>query len=85
MRFSLPTAMLLHGGLLVWTLVGFSEVKLTDFGLAKVTGGDTPETDSASPTAALTAPGITMGTVAYMSPEQARGAPVDTQIGRAHV
>ena len=54
-------------------------VKVLDFGLAKAL--DTaPEGDpSQSPTltAAATLMGVIMGTAAYMSPEQARGKPVD--------
>ena len=54
-------------------------VKVLDFGLAKAL--DTaPEGDpSQSPTltAAATAAGVILGTAAYMSPEQARGKPVD--------
>ena len=54
-------------------------VKVLDFGLAKATevaAGDDP---SESPTtmAAATQMGMIMGTAAYMSPEQARGRPVD--------
>jgi serine/threonine-protein kinase len=41
-------------------------VKLLDFGLAKVADD-----------VAITGPGVTPGTLAYMSPEQARGDPVD--------
>ena len=55
-------------------------VKLLDFGLAKLT--ERPETtDTEAPTRALvnTNPGAVMGTVNYMSPEQARGHVVDSR------
>ena len=55
-------------------------VKLLDFGLAKLT--ERPETtDTEAPTRALvnTSPGAVMGTVNYMSPEQARGHTVDSR------
>jgi serine/threonine protein kinase len=54
-------------------------VKLLDFGLAKV-AEDSPSTNaSMSPTLslAMTQAGMILGTAAYMSPEQARGKPVD--------
>jgi Tol biopolymer transport system component len=52
-------------------------VKLLDFGLAKIIAHD-PMTAHDAPTDALaTEPGIVMGTVGYMSPEQVRGRPVD--------
>ena len=54
-------------------------VKVLDFGLAKALD-TTPEGDpSQSPTltAAATQMGVIMGTAAYMSPEQARGKPID--------
>src|SRR5260370_10484123 len=53
-------------------------VKILDFGLAKLTES-LPQQDSAMPTVvgAPTAPGTVMGTVGYMSPEQASGHAVD--------
>jgi TolB-like protein len=56
-------------------------VKVLDFGLAKLTErpAATPEADSQAETIARlsTEPGLVMGTVSYMSPEQARGQKVD--------
>ncbi|HVE66147.1 MAG TPA: serine/threonine-protein kinase, partial [Thermoanaerobaculia bacterium] len=57
------------------------QVKLMDFGLAKQAGP--PEAGSAIPTAMgeqpLTSPGSAIGTVAYMSPEQAKGEELDSR------
>src|SRR5262245_36738288 len=55
-------------------------VKVLDFGLAKDYDAILPQANlSDSPTAAIspTSAGVILGTAAYMSPEQARGKPVD--------
>jgi len=57
-------------------------VKILDFGLAKLAEKETEFPGSEGETRVpdvKTLPGIVMGTVAYMSPEQARGLPVDVR------
>jgi serine/threonine protein kinase/Tol biopolymer transport system component len=55
-------------------------VKVLDFGLAKVLQGDISNSDPSSSstlTGLNTEPGMIVGTAPYMSPEQAKGKPVD--------
>ncbi|MEO8650350.1 MAG: protein kinase, partial [Acidobacteriota bacterium] len=54
-------------------------VKVLDFGLAKLTASTGPDTDKEAQTLFKTEPGMVMGTVGYMSPEQARGVHVDAR------
>ena len=56
-------------------------VKVLDFGLAKLTERPAQETDTEAITRALvqTDAGVVLGTSQYMSPEQARGKPIDAR------
>src|SRR5580700_10915376 len=55
-------------------------VKILDFGLAKLTRPEAARDSGDAPTLqAVTEPGVVMGTVGYMSPEQVRGKPADAR------
>jgi Tol biopolymer transport system component len=56
-------------------------VKILDFGLAKLTQDElsAPPDPAASTATSQTGPGVVLGTVGYMSPEQLRGRPADAR------
>src|ERR1700676_839805 len=52
-------------------------VKILDFGLAKLTGPVATGPQGSVATVSVTEPGVVLGTVGYMSPEQVRGLALD--------
>ncbi|HEY8204002.1 MAG TPA: protein kinase, partial [Pyrinomonadaceae bacterium] len=57
-------------------------IKVLDFGLAKLTAPpsiDSIDSEASTRANVKTDPGVVMGTAVYMSPEQARGLPVDAR------
>ena len=59
-------------------LTNDGRMKILDFGLAKLTQNEAASGQQTNlPTAAGTEPGVVMGTLGYMSPEQVKGRPAD--------
>ena len=54
-------------------------IKILDFGVAKLTQPSSGALDTQATTAAATEPGVVLGTVGYMSPEQVQGRPLDAR------
>ncbi|MGB7927723.1 MAG: serine/threonine-protein kinase, partial [Terriglobales bacterium] len=52
-------------------------IKVLDFGLAKLVRPEENHEAAVTLTSPATLPGVVMGTVGYMSPEQVRGEPID--------
>ena len=61
-------------------LTSDGRVKILDFGLAKLTQPEGPAGPQTNlPTAAGTEPGVVLGTLGYMAPEQVKGKPADAR------
>jgi eukaryotic-like serine/threonine-protein kinase len=61
-------------------LTNDGRVKILDFGLAKLTHPEASSESADAPTMqAATEPGLVLGTIGYMSPEQVRGKPADSR------
>ncbi|MDQ5843693.1 MAG: hypothetical protein M3539_00165 [Acidobacteriota bacterium] len=56
---------------------GRTEVRILDFGLAKLTQAIVADSQNPTAAAPLTSPGMALGTFGYMSPEQLMGGEVD--------
>ena len=54
-------------------------IKVLDFGLAKLVRPEENHETAVTLTSPATLPGMVMGTVGYMSPEQVRGEPIDAR------
>ena len=60
-------------------LLADGHVKILDFGLARAAGGENAGSGATETVAALTDPGLVMGTIGYMAPEQVRGRGIDSR------
>ena len=60
-------------------ITGDGQVKVLDFGLAKLLEAGSGTSLRTTVTGPVTLPGMVMGTIAYMSPEQARGEELDAR------